>query len=143
MRRPTILIAGLLLLLAACGGGSDDPATSDGAVRTVTATLSDEMAIEVSENEFMVGETVRFEVTNTGVIVHEFYLGTAEEQADHAEEMEQMGGMGHDEPNGVAVEPGDTETLEYTFTEEGQILAGCHEPGHYEAGMVTALTVTP
>ena len=143
MRRSAILIAGLLLLLAACGGGSDDPATSAGAVRTVTATLSDEMAIEVSENEFMVGETVRFEVSNTGAIVHEFYLGTAEEQADHAEEMEQMGGMDHDEPNGVAVEPGATETLEHTFTEEGEILAGCHEPGHYEAGMVTGLTIKP
>lgn len=143
MRRSAILIAGLLLLLAACSGGSDDPATSAGAVHTVTATLSDEMAIEVSENEFMVGETVRFEITNTGVIVHEFYLGTAEEQADHAAEMEQMGGMGHDEPNGVAVDPGSTETIEYTFPEEGEILAGCHEPSHYEAGMVTGLTVQP
>lgn len=143
MRRPTILIAGLVFLFAACSGGGDEPAASGGAVRTVTAGLSDEMAIDVSESEFTVGETVRFEVTNTGVIVHEFYLGTAEEQAHHAEEMEEMGGMGHDEPNGVAVQPGTTETIEYTFTEEGEILAGCHEPGHYEAGMVTRLNVKP
>lgn len=143
MHRLTILIAGLVLLLAACGGGNDDPGTSAGATRTVTATLSDAMTIEVSESEFAVGETVLFEVTNTGQIAHEFYLGTAEEQADHGEEMEQMGELGHDEPNGVSVEPGARETLEYTFTEEGEILAGCHEPGHYAAGMVTALTVRP
>ena len=143
MRRPALLIAAMVLLLASCSRGSDDPAAADGEVRTVTAALSDEMAIEVSENEFTVGETVRFEVTNTGAIVHEFYLGTAEEQAHHAEEMEQMGGMGHDEPNGVAVEPGATETLEYTFTDAGEILAGCHEPGHYDAGMVTSLTADP
>jgi uncharacterized cupredoxin-like copper-binding protein len=141
MRRPTLLvIAGLIVLLVACSGGRDEPAASD-EVRMVSARLSDEMAIEVSENDFTVGETVRFEVTNTGAIVHEFYLGTAEEQAHHADEMEQMGGMGHDEPNGVAVEPGATETLEYTFTDAGEILAGCHEPGHYDAGMVTSLTV--
>ena len=52
-----------------------------------------------------------------------------------------MGGMGHDEPDGVAVEPGATEMLEYTFEEAGEILAGCHEAGHYEAGMVTSMTV--
>lgn len=34
-----------------------------------------------------------------------------------------------------------TETLEYTFERAGEILAGCHEPGHYEAGMVTSMTV--
>lgn len=143
MRRQTLLIAGLVLLLAACSGGSDEPASSAGAVRTVTATLSDDMAIELSESEFTVGETVRFDVTNTGAIVHEFYLGNEQEQAHHAEEMEEMGGMGHDEPSGVAVEPRAMETLEYTFTEAGEILAGCHEPGHYEAGMVTGLTVNP
>ena len=52
-----------------------------------------------------------------------------------------MGGMGHDEPDGVAVEPGATETFEYTFEQAGEILAGCREPGHYEAGMVTSMTV--
>jgi hypothetical protein len=36
---------------------------------------------------------------------------------------------------------GRAETFEYTFEQSGEILAGCHEPGHYEAGMVTSMTV--
>lgn len=52
-----------------------------------------------------------------------------------------MDGIGHDEQGGVRVAPGTTETLEYTFTELGHVLTGCHEPGHYEAGMVRALVV--
>jgi uncharacterized cupredoxin-like copper-binding protein len=99
------------------------------------------MAIQLSGSDFEVGEMVRFEVTNEGAIPHEFYIGDAEAQEHHAEEMVEMGGMSHDEPNGIAVEPGATETLEYTFTAAGEILAGCHEPGHYEAGMVATLTV--
>lgn len=52
-----------------------------------------------------------------------------------------MGGEMHDEEDGIAVEPGATGTLEYTFEQAGEILAGCHEPGHYEAGMVASMTV--
>ncbi len=144
MRRLTLLlIAGVALVLAACAGGNDPGASSPAsgeAARTVTATLSDDMAIQLSESDFQVGETVRFEVTNEGAIVHEFYLGDEEEQAHHAEEMAEMG-MSHDDPNGVAVEPGATETLEYTFAQAGEILAGCHEPGHYEAGMAASMNV--
>ena len=135
---------GLGITLAACGTGDGGPSSdpSSGAdPRTITATLSDDMAIQLSESDFEVGETVRFEVTNEGAIPHEFYVGDAEAHEHHAEEMAEMGGMGHDEPDGVAVEPGSTETLEYTFEQSGEILAGCHEPGHYEAGMVTSTTV--
>lgn len=146
MRRMTLLlIVGLALALAACGGGDDagTPGTDPGdSVRTVTATLSDDMAIQLSESDFSVGETVRFDVTNAGSIPHEFYLGDAEAQEHHAEEMADMGGeMMHDEEDGIAVEPGATGTLEYTFEQAGEVLAGCHEPGHYEAGMVASMTV--
>jgi uncharacterized cupredoxin-like copper-binding protein len=41
----------------------------------------------------------------------------------------------------VSVAAGTTETFEYTFDEDGELLAACHEPGHFEAGMVTALSV--
>jgi len=138
------LILGLGITLTACGtgdGGSSSDPSSDADPRTITATLSDDMAIELSESDFEVGETVRFEVTNAGAIPHEFYVGDAEAQEHHAEEMAEMGGMGHDEPDGVAVEPGATETFEYSFEQPGQILAGCHEAGHYDAGMVASMTV--
>lgn len=138
------LVVGLGITLTACGTGNGGPSSdpsSDAAPRTITATLSDDMAIQLSESDFEVGETVRFEVTNEGAIAHEFYVGDAEAQEHHAEEMAEMDGMGHDEPDGVSVEPGATETFEYTFEQSGEILAGCHEPGHYEAGMVTSISV--
>lgn len=139
------VVLGLGITLTACGtgdGGSSSDPSSDAAPRTITATLSDDMAIQLSESDFEVGETVRFEVTNEGAIAHEFYVGDAEAQEHHAEEMADMGGeMMHDEEDGIAVEPGATESLEHTFTESGEILAGCHQPGHYEAGMVASMTV--
>lgn len=130
----------LLLVSAGCAGGSSTD--TEASESTVQATLNDDMTIALSETEFSVGETVVFEVTNAGEVTHELYLGDEAAQAEHADEMAEMGGIGHDEPSGVSVEPGATEQLEYTFTEAGEILGGCHEPGHYEAGMVTALTVT-
>jgi uncharacterized cupredoxin-like copper-binding protein len=140
-----LLVAGLTMVLAACSGGNETGASSSApgaTARVVAATLSDDLAIQLSESDFRMGETVRFEVTNTGSARHEFYLGDAEAQEHHAEEMADMGAeMMHDEEDGVAVDPGATETLEYTFEEAGRILAGCHEPGHYEAGMVVSMNV--
>ena len=142
MHRSTAFAAVLALVLTACGGATtSNGGDSSGSPRTVTATMSDDMAIQLSETDFAAGETVRFEITNEGTVRHEFYLGDADAQEHHAAEMAEMDGMGHDEPNGVAVDPGATETLEYTFAEAGEILAGCHEPGHYEAGMVATMTV--
>lgn len=147
MRRFSLLAPiGVTLLLSACatGGGTDGRGspTAASSARTVTATLSDDMTVDLSEVAFSVGETVTFEVTNTGNVRHELFLGDAHAQAHHAEEMTQMGGMSHDEADGVAVEPGATKSLEYTFDQAGEILAACHEPGHYEGGMVATLTVS-
>jgi uncharacterized cupredoxin-like copper-binding protein len=89
----------------------------------------------------LVGETVRFEVTNAGAIQHEFFIGDADAQAAHEAEMVEMGGMAHDELNGISVGPGETKELEHTFGTPGEILIGCHEPGHYAGGMVATATV--
>ncbi|MBL6751656.1 MAG: cupredoxin family protein [Nevskia sp.] len=88
-----------------------------------------------------VGETVRFEVTNTGRLDHEFMIGDANEQGEHDKEMAAMPGMAMDDPNGVSVPAGKTATLIWTFTKTGALQYGCHVPGHYAAGMVGQLTV--
>lgn len=89
------------------------------------------------------GVPVTFVVTNTGAIDHEFYLGDEAAQAAHEQEMQAMGGgMAHDEPQGIAVDPGQTKELTFTFVEPGATLAGCHLPGHYAAGMKAAVTIT-
>lgn len=87
------------------------------------------------------GETVRFEIVNNGQLGHEFVLGSAEEQAEHDQEMAAMAGMKMDHVNGVSVAPGQTGSLIWTFTKAGTLQYACHVPGHYAAGMVGELTI--
>ena len=47
-----------------------------------------------------------------------------------------MGGMKHDDPNSVLVEPGKTAELTWTFSKAGALEFACNLPGHYQAGMV-------
>ena len=86
------------------------------------------------------GVPVTFVVTNIGAIDHEFYLGDEAAQAEH-ENVMAMGGMSHDEPEGIAVKPGETKELTYTFAAAGKTLAGCHVAGHYGGGMKVEITV--
>jgi uncharacterized cupredoxin-like copper-binding protein len=51
------------------------------------------------------------------------------------------GGMAHDEPDGISVDPGGSKVLEHTFAAAGTVLIGCHEPGHYAGGMVATVAV--
>jgi uncharacterized cupredoxin-like copper-binding protein len=121
------------------GGHSADAEDS----RTVDVTMTDRLTFEPSEITVAPGETVRFVVTNAGEAVHEFLIG--DEAAQAAFEAEMSGGeeMDHDTRSGVSVDPGQTETFEYTFADTDEvILAGCHEPGHYEGGMVATITVS-
>ena len=89
------------------------------------------------------GVPVTFVVTNVGALEHEFYLGDEAAQAKHEQEMLSMGGMRHDEPEGIGVAPGKTKELTYTFASPGPMLAGCHVAGHYGAGMKSKITVQP
>lgn len=151
-RRVVFLIAGAMLL-AACagqGGGSASPPATTGSpapvstapvgARTVEVTMFDSLTYEPGELRVSAGETVRFVVHNAGEVVHEFYIGDGQAQHHHGEEM-QDGGMAHDDAHGIGVEPGETATLEYTFAEPGELLVGCHEPGHYAGGMVATIFV--
>ena len=102
-----------------------------------------EMTIEPAAMVVQAGQPVTFVVTNDGLIEHEFFLGDEEAQAEHEAEMAAMGGMTHDEPGGIAVHPGATKELTFTFPPEGTWLAGCHVPGHYPAGMWATITINP
>lgn len=57
--------------------------------------------------------------------------------------MDQGSGMAHDDPNSVLVEPGKTGELTWTFSQAGNLEFACNVPGHYQAGMVGKLTVSP
>jgi uncharacterized cupredoxin-like copper-binding protein len=105
-------------------------------------TLTDALRIEPAAMTVPAGLPVTIVVTNSGKGDHEFYLGDEEAQAEHATEMASMGRMGHDEPEGIGVKPGETKELTYTFEAAGDTLAGCHVNGHYAAGMKATITVT-
>lgn len=81
-----------------------------------------------------VGEAMHFEVTNAGQLVHEFYVGDEAAKMTHETEMRE-GGMQHGHAASIEVAPGETAGLDYTFGELRELLIGCHELGHYEAGM--------
>ncbi len=88
------------------------------------------------------GETVKFVVTNKGMLDHEFFLGTVSEQKEHEKEMATQPGQGMNNPNGVTVPKGKSASLIWTFTKPMTIQYACHVPGHYSAGMYGVLTIT-
>ena len=146
MTRSRLLTGGvglLAVILAACGG--DDTGTgaasSDSDARTIEVEMVD-IAYEPTAIDVEVGETVRLVFTNNGEAVHEAFVGDAGDQDDHAGEMADMDGMDHGDDDVVTVEPGESGELTYTFEEAGTTQIGCHQPGHYEAGMLIEVNVT-
>jgi uncharacterized cupredoxin-like copper-binding protein len=123
-------------------GAAGAPIGASRAVRTVRVTTLDTMAFEPSRIDASAGDMVTFVVTNAGQAVHEFTLGDAAAQQQHAEAMARMGGgMAHDEPNSVTLRPGETKQLTWRFGDSGTLEYGCHEPGHYQSGMRGQITV--
>jgi uncharacterized cupredoxin-like copper-binding protein len=136
------------------------------ATRTVALTLGD-MYFEPKAIQVRAGETVRFILVNKGQLLHEFNLGDSAMHAHHQQEMLKMQESGmltptgmnhqamtrgmdhgktamqHDDPNSVFIEPGKTAELTWTFTKAENLEFACNIPGHYQAGMVGKLTITP
>ena len=156
MRRSHLLILpAAALLVAACStsgsaitaapsiaprAASDTPLASAAATR-IEVKLLDTLRMEPATMTVPMGVPVTFVVTNSGSTEHEFYLGDDAAQGEH-EQVMMSGGMTHDEPEGIAVKPGETKELTYTFVEAGETLAGCHVAGHYGGGMKAAITVS-
>jgi uncharacterized cupredoxin-like copper-binding protein len=50
--------------------------------------------------------------------------------------------MAHDTPNSITLEPGTTKQLTWRFGDTVTLEYGCHEAGHYQAGMRGQVMVT-
>jgi Cu+-exporting ATPase len=127
------------------GNGGDSSAAALAVPdRTIQIEASDQLRFSPDQITVTKGETVAFVVTNSGNLPHEFVIGDEEVQAEHEDEMvageEEMDEMGA-KPYAVEVPAGETVTLVYTFDEEGTLIAGCHVPGHYGAGMKAMIVV--
>lgn len=138
------LAASVALATAACGGDATDGTASPsdgGSSRTVDVEMVD-MAFKPAEITLAKGDKVTFRFTNTGKIAHDAFIGDTEAQADHEDEMgDTHGEHGASDDDAVTVEPGDEAELTYTFDEAGRVEVGCHQPGHYKAGMKIDVTV--
>jgi uncharacterized cupredoxin-like copper-binding protein len=110
-------------------------------VRTIRVGMADTMRFTPAAIEIKRGETIRFEVANSGKVMHEMVLGTLQDLKDHAELMRKHPGMEHDEPYMAHVAPGKTAAIVWQFTKAGEFHYGCLVPGHFEAGMVGRITV--
>jgi uncharacterized cupredoxin-like copper-binding protein len=115
--------------------------------RTLKITANDQMRFLPEAVTVQPGETVVFEMTNTGVIPHEFIIGDAHVQEEHAKLMETGGDHGdihHGDQASYAltIAPGETASLTYTFDKPGTLFYGCHVPGHYAAGMKGTINIT-
>ena len=87
------------------------------------------------------GETVRFDVSNAGKVMHEFVIGTKKENEAHAALMVKFPNMEHDEPYMAHVPPGKTAELVWQFNRAGEFDFACLIAGHYQAGMVGKIKV--
>ncbi|MEN5108646.1 cupredoxin family protein [Pseudomonas sp. TWI672] len=138
-----------------------EPAPAAKATRIVEVVLKD-IAFEPGNLQVKAGETVRFVLINEGKLPHEFNLGDKAMHAQHQKEMIAMqgklftagmshegmghgqmdhGAHGHDAGNTVLLQPGQRAELTWTFRQSAPIEFACNVPGHYQAGMVGALTI--
>lgn len=157
MRRMLFAAAALAVVTAACGGGNGDHSAMDmdkstgttggaaAASRTVEVDMVD-IAFEPKTLSVQRGERVEFVFHNKGKLAHDAFIGDTAAQADHEKEMHEgkegsmAGGHGMGETV-ITVDPGKTGSLTYTFAEPGTLEIGCHQVGHYAAGMKIAVTV--
>ncbi len=112
-----------------------------------------DIAFEPAAFTVTAGETIRFRFVNVGRAPHEAVIGDEHVQEEHKQEM-MMDDQGHDpgddhghHANGqmavISLEPGEAGELDFTFTDPGELIMGCHVPGHYDAGMWARITVNP
>lgn len=90
-------------------GSSGDPAKI---TKVVEVSTLGTMRYEPSSFVFKRGDKAKFVVTNRGQVRHEFGIGTKKIQEEHAEMMQAMPDMVHEDANSVViVEPGETNSI--------------------------------
>jgi len=106
--------------------------------KTIHVQATDQFRFVFDRTDIRQGDVVKFVVTNTGKLRHEFSIGDVPSQRAHAVMMKKMPDMVHNDPNAATLAPGETKTLVWKFDKvmSTDLVFACHEPGHYEAGMV-------
>ena len=116
----------IALALVACTPASGDPGEETIHIRLRYSRF------HPSTFAFDVGTTVTFVVANADPIDHEFILGDRAVQIAHERGTE---AYHPPRPGEMTVPGGETLSTTYTFTQPGDLILGCHLPGHYAYGM--------
>jgi uncharacterized cupredoxin-like copper-binding protein len=119
---------------------------------------------EPSSFQIKEGETVKFEVENAGMLVHEFNIANKMMHMKHQPEMIKMAengillafsidkekmkkmakmdkSMGHSHSNSVLLEPKQKGDIIWKFDNAVNIEVACNVPGHYQAGMIAKVNI--
>ena len=114
---------------------------------------------EPSSFQIKEGETIKFEIENAGMLVHEFNIANKMMHMKHQPEMQKMAdngillafsidkekmkkmakmdkSMGHSHSNSVLLEPKQKGEIIWKFDNAMNIEIACNVPGHYQIGMV-------
>jgi uncharacterized cupredoxin-like copper-binding protein len=119
-------------------GGAANTSEAD---REVTVIASDDLRFDPPSIHVSAGEVVTFVVRNDGETAHEFVLGDETYQDMHEKDMTEGDQHTSGTDNAVTVGPGETAGLTWRFEQTSEVLYGCHEPGHYEGGMVGTIEI--
>jgi uncharacterized cupredoxin-like copper-binding protein len=106
---------------------------TEAAPRTIDIATNDLLLFDPTVVTVAQDETITFRVTNTGQAEHEFKVGLMQ---DVFQDLESA-------PEVANITPGATVTLTYTFSGTGPYAYGCHEPGHFENGMIGFVNIVP
>jgi uncharacterized cupredoxin-like copper-binding protein len=101
--------------------------------RTIKVAVTDLLLFEPNVVSVQQGETIVFQITNTGKAEHEFKVGPMKDVFDDLPSAPEIAG----------ITPGTTKTLTYTFSDTGPYAFACHAPGHFENGMFGFVSVIP
>lgn len=144
-------LAVITLLAAGCGDDDDDSSSGDdatgSAVNEISMTMNDELAYDPNEIEAKVGEPVRMTIENSGTALHDFTIEAIDVEDVMADGSDSAATGGHGMSVGdydlhVAIDGGETGTLEFTPMAAGEYEFMCTEVGHADGGMTGMLVVT-
>ena len=119
---------------------------------------------EPSSFQIKSGETIKFEVENAGMLVHEFNIANKMMHMKHQPEMLKMveseillvdtidkekmkkmakidKAMGHSHSNSVLLEPKQKSEIIWRFDNAVNIEVACNVPGHYQVGMIAKVDI--
>ena len=119
---------------------------------------------EPSSFQIKAGETIKFEIENVGMLVHEFNIANKMMHIKHQPEMIKMfengilladsidkekmkkmakmdKAMGHSHSNSVLLEPKQKGEIIWKFDNALNIEVACNVPGHYQVGMIAKVDI--